>query len=123
MDVGFDPSAVAQWKKRSGKPRAEISKKLADYFSVPVETLLNDDLDLPSVAAEKQVAAQLGLVADSYGNMHIADPEAPEIAWRAAILKDVEEARGKIAEAQAMLDNLLRLLSPPNVKSKGQRKT
>ena len=120
--LGIAHTTVGRWLSGKSKPYPRIAQRLANYFAIPIETLLNDDIDLPSVAAEKQVAAQLGLVTDSYGNMHIADPEAPEIAWRESILKDIEAAREKITEAQETLDNLIRVLAPPDMKRKSQRK-
>ncbi len=47
LELGFDPSAPAQWKRRHARPRPELAKKLADYFAIPVDLLLDDSKDLP----------------------------------------------------------------------------
>lgn len=42
MQMGLSSSNVSQWKKGS-TPRPEVLKRLADYFNVSVEYLLESD--------------------------------------------------------------------------------
>lgn len=48
--LGIVHTTVGRWLSGKSKPYPRIAQRLADYFSVPVETLLNDALDLPTVA-------------------------------------------------------------------------
>lgn len=41
-EVGFDKSAVTQWKKRGLTPRGKTLSGIAAYFGVSVDTLLAD---------------------------------------------------------------------------------
>jgi transcriptional regulator with XRE-family HTH domain len=55
LELHFDPSAPAQWKRRMSKPSPEISKKLADYLAVPIDVLLDDAAELPAPLSQKQI--------------------------------------------------------------------
>ena len=53
--VGVSSAAVTGWSKPAGaRPRPEVAKRLADYFDVTVDVLLDDSKDLP-IAAVPQV--------------------------------------------------------------------
>lgn len=41
-DIGISQSTVASWKSRDLTPKYDTLKKLADYFEVPVDTLLGE---------------------------------------------------------------------------------
>lgn len=42
-DIGISQQTVSMWKKRSSTPKYETIKKIADYFDVTVEELLDID--------------------------------------------------------------------------------
>lgn len=63
LDMGV--GTVGGWAN-GATPRPKVATKLADYFGVPVETLLDDDADLPPslyppspVSGERATAADL----------------------------------------------------------------
>lgn len=47
LHVGFDPSAIAQWKKRGSRPNPATAAQLAAFFEVGVEDLMEDGRELP----------------------------------------------------------------------------
>lgn len=49
--LGLDHSAVARWLKGGTKPYRSSLAKLATFFEVPIETLIDDSIDLPPVAS------------------------------------------------------------------------
>lgn len=55
LAIGFDPSAIAQWKRRGGLPRPAISAQIADYFGITIEDLLDDTRELSTPAIRKEV--------------------------------------------------------------------
>lgn len=59
LAIGLDHSAVARWLKKGTRPYASSSIKLADFFDVPVDDLLDDsrDLLLEYIQPESQPAA------------------------------------------------------------------
>ena len=46
-EVGFDQSAVSRWRERGSKPRRGLAKRLAAFFGVPLDVLLDDQRDIP----------------------------------------------------------------------------
>ena len=115
--VGVTSAAITGWCS-GARPRASVTKKLADYFKISVETLTDDTKDLPAFAVEKQVAKQLGLVVDNEGEMHIADPTAPERAWRESMQTIIAESEKKLAELTELIGTLKRGLGGASMKSK-----
>lgn len=51
--LGVDHSAVARWLKGGTTPYRSSVAKLAGFFEVPVEVLLDDSMELPPVAASQ----------------------------------------------------------------------
>lgn len=41
LDLGFTRSAPNHWKEKNGRPKNENLQRIADYFSVSVDYLLN----------------------------------------------------------------------------------
>lgn len=94
-ELGFDPSAPAQWKIRQSQPRPEISKSLADYFQIPVDILLDDKQALPEQALD--------------ATLRVEEEQAPWKTISAAINdpeEEITELRRLLSAAQTRLDNL-----------------
>lgn len=43
--LGFSSALCTQWKKRLQKPSYEKASKIAEHFDVPVDYLLNDEIN------------------------------------------------------------------------------
>lgn len=84
----LDPSAAAQWKRRGTNPSPEIAKKMADYFGVEVEMLMDAKRALPDPSDAEIMAA-------------MESPTPPEVA--AEILGGLKKGVTKMQrDAEAM---------------------
>lgn len=45
--LGISQRAVSKWLSHQSSPSAQMGKRLADHFAVPVEALLDDSMELP----------------------------------------------------------------------------
>lgn len=46
VELGYSSSASTTWKNSKGMPRSSTVKKVADYFSVPVDYFYDVDVDV-----------------------------------------------------------------------------
>lgn len=55
IELNIARSTVANWKKTGTTPQAEILQKLADYFGVSVDYLLNEETKKSPAEAEDKI--------------------------------------------------------------------
>jgi transcriptional regulator with XRE-family HTH domain len=67
LTVGLDPSAVAQWKRRGGRPNPATAAQLAAFFRIGVETLMDDTRSLPGEEPPGDDAMTLSEPQSAYG--------------------------------------------------------
>lgn len=46
-DIGISRATYSAWRKKGTTPRSDTVGKIADYFGVPADYLLNDNYELP----------------------------------------------------------------------------
>lgn len=51
-EIGFDRSSITKWKTKGFAPRQELLKKIAEYFSVSVNELLEIGKERPAISDE-----------------------------------------------------------------------
>lgn len=75
VNLGFSRSLVTTWKNSKGMPRSSTVKKIADYFSVPVDYFYDTDIDVT--------------VHDNHGV--IGDTHAPVTIHNGSVMGDIEQ--------------------------------
>lgn len=75
VNLGFSRSLVTTWKNSKGMPRSSTVKKIADYFSVPVDYFYDTDIDVT--------------VHDNHGV--IEDTHAPVTIHNGSVLGEIEQ--------------------------------
>ena len=111
LTVGFDPSAIAQWKRRGGLPRPAVTVQLADFFNVRVDDLVDDSKELPQITWER-----LRSVVEEAALPWPNDKKAQDIAGNAALdahsplhaqnLKTVRQLRAWAKECSDLADQI-----------------
>lgn len=52
LEIGLSKTAVHGWKTNKSNPTDATIKKVADYFEVPVSTLVSEQKENPTVSGE-----------------------------------------------------------------------
>lgn len=69
--LGYSSSAATTWKNSKGFPRSSTIKKIADYFSVPVEYFYNADIEVQTVQDNH------GIIGNTHAPVTINGSDAP----------------------------------------------
>lgn len=117
---GVAHTTVARWLAGS-RPRGRTARLLAQYFGVPVETLLDDSTDLPppyAVTEATPIGEILALserTGESLISLYTSDAAEKARAYAESRLRHAKELREMAAEIESMAREDLRELDrrPP----------
>ena len=88
--LGYSSSASTTWKNSKGMPRSSTVKKVADYFSVPVDYFYDVDVDI-----DVTIQNNNGVVGDTHAPVTINNG-APSVAQLGDIEKELLSICGKL---------------------------
>lgn len=116
LDMGLSKSLPNKWKTTDAKPSGETLKKIADYFGVSADDLLDDDpdiilhmtLELPAITPKDMQIALLGHTVDDETWDKIVD-HSREIASseedeKHSELVTLEEVKRRLEELNAIIE-------------------
>lgn len=112
---GIAHTTVARWLG-GARPRGEVARRLADYFRVPVETLLNDESELPADVTETSTSPLVPSAQQIIFEMARENPAAFEGALaklREAVgVFDIENVRRKLEKIESQIQEIKKMLPP-----------
>lgn len=102
-EIGLNKASVTNWKKNGYTPRADVLRRIADYFGVPMSFFLGENEKAPLITEKEQrdIARDLeGIMEQLEGSgdlMFDGDPMSAEAreSIRAAMKLGLEAARLK----------------------------